>query len=66
MRGKSYDTRNVLHAGFMGEQRDSQGMTLKTPLSEAEATMLEDNGFIVEENHISFKPENATDLGTIK
>lgn len=66
MREKGYDTGNVLHAGFMGEQHDHQGMTLNTPLSNDERAILEEHGFVIEEGRISFQSGNQTDLGSIK
>lgn len=66
MREKGYDTGNVLHAGFMGEQHDLQGMTFNTPLSNDEQVFLEAHGFVVDGDLLSFRPENQTDLGSIK
>lgn len=66
MREKGYDIGNVLHAGFRGENHDSQGMTFQTPLSHAEEAMLSEHGFVIEDGQLSFKTENQTDLGEIK
>jgi hypothetical protein len=66
MRQKGYDIGNVLHAGFKGENHDSQGMTFQTPLSHAEEAMLSAHGFVIEDGQLNFRPENPTDLGSIK
>lgn len=66
MRQKGYDIGNVLHAGFKGENHNFQGMTLQTPLLYAEEVMLNEQGFVIEDGQLSFKPNNPTDLGEIK
>lgn len=66
MREKGYDTGNVLHAGFLHKDPEQQTMNLFTPLSEGEVSLLQANGFVVEESRLSFRPEDSTDLGGVK
>jgi hypothetical protein len=66
LRHKGYDSGNVTCAGFAWDDATRQQMDLFSPLGTAEQLMLEKNGFVVKENRISFRPQDATDLDTIK
>jgi hypothetical protein len=63
---KGYDVGNVIHAGFSVDRQEEQKVDLVTPLSVEEVALLEQNGFVVEDNQLSFQPEDTADLDSIK